>query len=196
MLSVIKLNLEIAVTESPLHSRQYDRLNDVIKVIGDLIHQTRELTFNLHPAMLDDLGLVPTLRGFGEEFHRRTHAEVMIQEAGESKKIPTSLASYLFRSIKELINNAVKHGNAKEIITTVHWLTGGIRIVVDDDGSGFDPAIALAPGVRRGLGLAGIDERLTSLGGKFRIESQPGQGTRVIIETAIPVQQTPAVAAS
>jgi signal transduction histidine kinase len=185
MLGVVKLNLETAVAESPIDSRQYHRLSDVVNVINDLIRQTREMTFDLHPSMLEDLGLVPTLKGFADEFRRRTMTDVSVSEAGEPQKLPTSLASYLFRSVKELVSNAVRHGNAKEIVITAHWLDGCLRIVVDDDGKGFEPDTALAPNVRRGLGLAGIDERLSSLGGKLRVESQPGQGARVILETPV-----------
>jgi signal transduction histidine kinase len=187
MLGVIKMNLETVVAESPTDSRQYERLSDVVRVLDDLIRQTREMTFELHPSMLDHFGLVPTLQRFAEDFQRRTLAEVIITETGERVPLANSLASYLFRAIKEVVNNAVKHGNAKEIIVSVHWENGQMRCVVDDDGKGFDPVRALAPQARRGLGLAGIDERLTSLGGKLSVESQPGNGARMILE--VPVTQ-------
>jgi signal transduction histidine kinase len=187
MLGVVKMNLETVVAESPTDSRQFERLSDVVRVLDDLIRQTREMTFDLHPSMLDHFGLVPTLQRFAEDFQRRTMAEVTINEGGERVQLDTSLASYLFRAIKEVVNNAVKHGNAKEIIVAIHWENGHLRCVVDDDGRGFDPAKALAPQARRGLGLAGIDERLTSLGGNLRVESQPGNGARMILE--VPVAQ-------
>jgi signal transduction histidine kinase len=189
MLSVVKLNLDTAVAESAIDTRHYARLNEIVKMVNELIHQTRNLTFNLHPAMLDDLGLVPTLKGLSDEFHRRTMAMLVVNEVGDHRELPSPLASYLFRAIKELVNNSVKHGSAGEIIVTVYWLEAGMRIVVDDDGSGFDTERALMPGVRRGLGLAGIDERLTSLGGKLRLESEPGQGARIILE--IPLVSLP-----
>jgi signal transduction histidine kinase len=188
MLGVLKLNLESALVESPTDSRQHERLVDTISVVDNLIRQTRELMFDLHPAMLDDLGLVPTLQGFADEFHRRTMADVTVSESGDRKPIPTPLASYLFRAIKELVNNSVKHGNAAEVIVAVHWIDGCLRVVVDDDGCGFDPSAKLAVNVRRGLGLASIDERMTSLGGKLKLDSQPGQGVRAILETPISVK--------
>jgi signal transduction histidine kinase len=189
MLSVVKLNLDTAVAESPVDSRQHVRLTEVVKMVNELIHQTRDLTFNLHPAMLDDLGLVPTLKGLSDEFHRRTMAVLAVNEVGDHRELSSPLASYLFRAVKELVNNSVKHGSAREIIVTVYWLEAGMRIVVDDDGNGFDAEQALVPSVRRGLGLVGIDERLTSLGGKLLLESQPGQGARIILE--IPLASQP-----
>jgi signal transduction histidine kinase len=153
--------------------------------MDDLIRQTREMTFDLHPSMLDHLGLVPTLERFAEEFQRRTQAEVSINESGDRRVIPSTLASYLFRSLKELANNAVKHGNASEIIIGIHWEADRLRCVVDDDGAGFNPDKALIPQVRLGLGLAGMDERVSSLGGSTRVESQPGKGARVILEVPV-----------
>lgn len=185
MLGVVKMNLETIVAETPIDTRQFDRLSDVVKVVNDLIRQTREMTFDLHPSMLDHFGLVPTLERFAEEYNRRTLAEVGITESGPRMKLPSSVASYLFRATKELVNNAVRHGNAREIIVAFHWENGHLRIVIDDDGCGFDASKALVPTARRGLGLAGIDERLTSLGGKMRLESSAGSGTRVVLE--IPV---------
>jgi signal transduction histidine kinase len=188
MLGVVKLNLETAVVESPTETRLHERLVDLVKITDSLIHQTRNMTFDLHPSMLEDLGLVSTLKTFADEFHRRTMAAVIVSEVGERRKIPNSLASYLFRATKELVSNSVKHGNAQEVLVTVHWTDTLIRIVADDDGRGFDTVAALAPGARRGLGLPGINERLTSLGGTLRLESQPGQGARIIMESPIAVQ--------
>lgn len=182
MLGVIKMNLETVVAQSAIDAPQFERLSDVVRVLDDLIRQTREMTFELHPSMLDHFGLVPTLKQFAQDFQRRTMSQVIVTETGERSELTNSLASYLFRAIKEVVNNAVKHGNAREIIVAVHWENGNIRCVVDDDGKGFDPFKALAPQARQGLGLAGINERLTSLGGKLGVESQPGNGARMILE--------------
>ncbi|HTL28156.1 MAG TPA: sensor histidine kinase [Tepidisphaeraceae bacterium] len=188
MLSLVKINLEAARSEPPSDVGRGARLTDCAGMVDQLIHQTRTLTFELHPAMLDDLGLVATLREFSREFEQRTGAEVTISEFGKPQSLPSSLNHYLFRSTKELFNNAVKHGRAKEIIAAVHWETAGLRIVIDDDGSGFDSAEALAPQSRRGLGLPGIRERLNNLGGEMQLDSRLGQGTRVILEVPLPAQ--------
>jgi signal transduction histidine kinase len=185
MLSVLKLNLETAVTESPVDSHQHERLVDAVKTVDGLITQTRSLTFELHPSILDDLGLVPALEWFSGQFRLKTLAEVSITEVGERRPVPLPLASYLFRAVKELASNGVKHGNAKEILVALHWLAETLRIVVDDDGGGFDVAAATRPGLRRGLGLASIEERIGFLGGKFTLDSSPGQGTRAIIEVPL-----------
>ena len=203
MLGVVKLNLQTAVAEVAIDTRAYGRIVDAVGTVDDLIRQTRDLTFDLHPSMLDHFGLVPTLREFAEQFGRRTVADVSVHEVGDRPTVPPPLAvvSYLFRAGKEVISNAVRHGNAREVVVTVHWEADGdngdggrVRVVVDDDGSGFDPARALAPRVGRGLGLAGIAERLNGLGGRLRLESQPGHGARIILE--VPLSAAPAAAAA
>jgi signal transduction histidine kinase len=187
MLGVVKINLELTVAETAIDTRQYTRLSDVVSVVDDLIRQTRDLTFDLHPSMLDHFGLGATLQKFAEDFHRRTMAEVTVTEVGRPFPIVSAVVSYLFRSVKEVVSNAVKHGNAKEIIVGLHWTESELKIVVDDDGSGFDPVEARQPRAGRGLGLAGIDERLSGLGGSLRLESQAGHGARVVL--VVPVRQ-------
>lgn len=184
MLGVVKMNLEAGLAEATAGTHHHARLRELVGICNDLIQRTREFTFDLHPPLLDDLGLVPALRGFAEEMHRRSKTEFTITESGDRRNIPLPLASYLFRAAKELAHNALKHGKAAEVIIAVHWLDDRLRLVVDDDGSGFDPT-ANAQG-RRGLGLAGIRERMATLGGQLRLDSQPGQGARVVLETPLP----------
>ncbi len=190
MLGLVKMNLETVVAETAIDGRQFERLNDVVKSVDDLIRQTREMTFDLHPSMLDHFGLVPTLQKFAQDISRRTHADVTSTEGGDRCDLPNSLASYLFRALKELVNNAIRHGNAQEVIISFHWEAANLRMVVDDDGCGFDPAKAAEPHARRGLGLRGIDERLTSFGGQMKVESQPGSGARIILEVPIDRQHS------
>jgi signal transduction histidine kinase len=191
MLSLVKINLEAARAEAAQSNAGHGaRLSDCAGMVDQLIQQTRTLTFELHPAMLDDLGLVATLHRYAHEFEQRTGTEVTISEVGAAQALPSSLNHYLFRAAKELFSNAVKHGRAREIILAVHWETSGLRLVVDDDGSGFDAAAALAPQQRRGLGLPGISERLSTIRGSMRVDSQPGQGSRIILEVPLPLTMT------
>jgi signal transduction histidine kinase len=197
MLGVVKMNLQVAVADASAADPNRERLIELVGICNDLIHRTREFTFDLHPPLLDDLGLVPALRGYAQEMLRRSKSEFTINEVGERRDIPLPLASYLFRAVKELMHNALKHGGAREVVVAVHWLSGSVRVVVDDDGSGFDPAALQG---RRGLGLAGIRQRMASLGGRLKLDAQPGQGTRAILEAPLPpsrdvdASRTPAAA--
>jgi len=155
-----------------------------LHILDSLIEQTRSLTFDLYPAMLEDLGLAPTLRRHAEQFCVQTAIRASVTEVGAPQPLPSYIATSMFRATKELMNNAAKHGPAKEILISLRWRTNGLRIVVDDDGKGFDTQTALQPQSRRGLGLAWISERLNSLGGQFLVESSPDSGSRVILDIA------------
>jgi signal transduction histidine kinase len=186
-LSLVKMNLDAAQLDCPSGASVQRRLGDCGAMIDGAIKQARTLMFDLYPAMLDDLGLVPTLRWFAKEFEQRLGTEILISEQGAGKPLPTTLANYLFRAVKELCGNSAQHGHAKNVILTLHWEPTGLRLVIDDDGAGFDVTAARAPWQNR-LGLAGIDERISSMGGRMEVESRPGQGSRVILEVPIPAE--------
>ena len=186
-LSLLKLNLEGLRRDTfAADSAQVQRrLDDEIRTVDGLIQQTRTLTFEVYPAPLDDLGLVAALEWQAEEFQRRSNVNVIISEHGQRLALPMPVAHYLFRAIKELINNALKHGSAKNVIVSLHWLATGVRAVVDDDGCGFAAEANAVAGERRGLGLPGIRERLTAFRGSMQIESQAKAGSRIILEVPL-----------
>jgi signal transduction histidine kinase len=180
-LTLLKLNLTAAVAESASGNFAANRLNDAVSLVSNLIERSRDLTFDLHPTMLDTLGLVPTLRHYAEQFARQTHIDVIVNEEGTPAPLSSGLSSYLFRSAKELITNAAKHGPARQIIVSLFWNADSLRVIVDDDGNGFDPEAVLAGGVNTGIGLAGIRERINALDGSVRIESGKS-GSRIVVD--------------
>jgi signal transduction histidine kinase len=182
LITVIKLNLNDVCSRQTLDADTKQRIEQAIVVVDEVMQRSRALTFDLHPVSLERLGLVPALRRFGDRFHQQTGIEVTINEEGTARNLPTPAANYLFRSVKELMNNAARHGHAKQVVASIFWLPTNLRIVVDDDGSGFDISKAFAPELHSGLGLAAIYERMLSLGGTLRLETQPGSGTRVVME--------------
>ena len=186
-LSLLKLNLEPLAQQAPHDPVFLRALTTSLQLLDNVIKQTRTLMFELYPTMLHDLGLVPTLLWYSEQLSAQ--AQVTVSEIGKTRPLPSPLASYLFRAAKELLGNAVRHGRAREIIVAVHWRRDTLKLVIDDDGCGFDPVKVLAPQTQRGLGLAGIHERLLSLSGKMFIESDPGRGTRIIMEA--PLNEVP-----
>lgn len=178
VLTLLKLNLGNAIAEYSKASLPTQRLEELVALVSSLIDHSRTLTFDLHPTMLETLGLLPTLRQYAEQFSRQTQVEVTISEAGKCGQPPAVLSGYIFRATKELMTNAVKHGHASQIVVSVFWKNKSVRVMVDDDGAGFDPA-SVAPGVgKTGIGLAGIRERIQALQGALTIESVLGGGTR------------------
>jgi signal transduction histidine kinase len=146
-------------------------------LIDEAIGQLRAMVFDLHPTMLDDLGLVPTLERYAERFRALTKVSVVVSETGARGMLSSRAAGYLFRSVKELLANAATHGAAREVVVSLHWREATLRLVVDDDGRGMDTSK-----IAEGVGLPSVRERITALGGRVQIESKPGQGTRVVLE--------------
>ncbi len=175
-------------------------LADLLQLVDQLIQQTRSLTFDLYPAMLDDLGLVPTLKWYRNQYHEQTGIKVEIAEFGQPGVLPTPVVTYLFRAMKELLHNVAKHAQAKEVVLSVYWQRQRMRMVLVDDGCGVPLPRPLPQGERErgegdngspprgGLGLVGIRERIHSLGGEFVFESWPGRGTQVTLEVPLDSQ--------
>ena len=184
-LSLLKLSLSAALAVQPEDTELRRRTDSALTTVNALIQSTRTLMFDLYPAMLDHLGLCQTLRFYGEEFSRHTAIELIVSEEGQPQTPSRTTANYLFRSTKELVNNAAKHGRAKEIVVSLRWMPSTLRVVVDDDGTGFDPSQSFTPDQSKGIGLAAIHERLGSLGGRVRIESAAGNGARVVLEAPL-----------
>jgi signal transduction histidine kinase len=191
-LSLLKLSLSAALAHQTDEGPLRQNLSSALTTVNELIQKTRTLMFDLYPAMLEHLGLWQTLRHFSAEFARQSGIEIITSEEGQPQTPPRTMTNYLFRSTKELVYNAAKHGGAKEIVVSLHWTGGSVRVVVDDDGAGFDPSQPIIPDKFKGLGLAAIKERLRSLGGSVRIESSVGKGTRVVLEAPLGVKEAAA----
>ena len=191
-LTLLKLSLSAALAEQTGDAESRQRIGGALATVNELIQKTRTLMFDLYPAMLEHLGLWQTLRHYSEEFARQTGIELTVNEEGQPQTPSRTMCNYLFRSAKELVNNAAKHGGAREIVVSLHWMPSTLRVVVDDDGVGFDPMKTFTPDSSKGLGLAAIHERLRSLGGSVRIESGLGRGTRVVLEAPLAAREAAA----
>jgi signal transduction histidine kinase len=145
------------------------------------VAKVRDMALLLRPAMLDELGLVPALRWQGREVSRRTGLKVKMIADELNEHLPDSKRTCIYRVVQEALNNCVKHSKAKEVRVVIHRDADGLSVSVQDDGLGFDPAH------NKGLGLLGMMERVSGLGGRFHIESQPGRGT--IVSTYFPLEE-------
>ena len=157
-------------------------------LVKRMIHQIRTMIFDLYPVILDDQGLVPAMNWYGDNFTRQTGIEVAVYGATGSLGLSDSQKIYLFRAFKELLHNAWKHAQAKEIVATVKKTGHHVRLTVDDAGKGFNPE-DIGPNTEelKGIGLASIKQWSIATGGTLSIESEPGKGTRISID--IPLAQ-------
>lgn len=138
--------------------------------------KVRNFIFELRPMMLDDLGLIPTLKKYIDAFKEQSGMEVSINITGTERRLEPYLEVMIFRAVQELLGNAARHSQATQIKVQVDMASEVIRVSVDDNGKGFSPDIV---NQTSNLGLKLIKERAEMLGGSFEIDSAIGSGARV-----------------
>jgi len=155
-------------------------LGEIIALIEALIRDTRSLTLDLSPPILHILGLEPALEWLAEQFQEKYDFDVNFSSDGIPFDIDKDIAFLLFRGVQELLMNIVKHAFAEKVSIAVINKGMKVSISVKDDGVGFNPSrIDTWEGLSSGYGLFSIRERLSYLGGTFRISSKPGMGTSI-----------------
>ena len=167
-----------------------ERLEEAQSLAGQVLERVRELSLDLRPPMLDDLGLAPTLRWYVDGFSRRVGIPVELSTGALEARLPEEVETVLFRVVQEALTNVARHAHASSVLVRLGREPGGRAIVtIADDGVGFDvEETARRPAAEGGgTGLLGIQERALSVGGAVRVETAPGGGTRLTVSIPIAV---------
>jgi signal transduction histidine kinase len=184
-LTAARINLQsvMDVVGAPIGAR----LRETVAILDQLLGQVRQISLDLRPSMLDDLGLVPALRSLLGEQGRRASVEVEFSAENIPETLDPEIQTACFRIAQEAITNVVRHAGAKNLTVELRRAGDALFLVVQDDGIGFDAAKVEERG-ETSLGLMGIKERVALAGGRARIISSPGEGTRV--EVGLPLHFT------
>jgi two-component system, NarL family, sensor histidine kinase UhpB len=184
ILATATLELDLAARE--LLPVGHQRLAGVRRLLGETGEQLRNLSHELRPTILDDLGLRPALEFLAQGFEQRTGLKVEV--SGQMRdRLSVGAEIALYRITHEALNNTLRHGgNSTAVRITIEQQAGECRCVISDDGPGFDVEAVLARGGKRGLGLLGMRERANAVGGTCLISSAPGRGTS--IEVLVPLE--------
>jgi len=174
----IRLGEARASTEDP---RLRKLLTETQEMAGQVLAETRFLTFELCPPILYELGLFQAVDWLGEQFQERHELTVRVSQTGEVQNISEQLRSMLFQAIRELLTNVVKHAGAAEATIALSGDTDRILVAVTDDGAGV-PDLDGRITEHGGFGLFNIRERLSFLGGRMHVRSGLGTGTTVTLE--------------
>ena len=179
-LAAIKINLGIIARLAPAQSRERaERVEDTQALIDDTEASLREICAELRPAVLDHAGLAAALEGYAHQFARRTGIAVRVDCADGERRLAPALESLLFRIYQEALTNCAKHARASSIMVGLSGTAQPITLTIADDGAGFDLRTLETDGPANGLGLLNMREMIEFSGGRFAIESCPGQGTRI-----------------
>lgn len=149
-------------------------------LVGEAVRETRELTWELSPPVLYQLGLEAALEWLGESFEERHGIAFRFEREGERRDLGDERRFLVFAAVRELLLNVVKHADADGASVRLRWHESGVEVAVSDDGKGFEAA-APAPDESRSFGLFSIQERFDDLGGRVAIRSRPGEGTTVTL---------------
>jgi signal transduction histidine kinase len=183
-LTAIRLGLEASRrTASPAGKQQLD---ESIQLVDQAIDRVRGLARDLRPAALDDLGLVPALRGLLKRHAQRAGFEARLTVNRFAARLPTIVETCSFRLTQEALTNVVRHAAAHRVDITLHATADALRLTIHDDGRGFDVGTARRRAASgESLGLLSMQERVTQVGGQLQIRSIPGQGTT--LDATIPL---------
>ncbi|RKD22095.1 histidine kinase [Ammoniphilus oxalaticus] len=158
-------------------------LKDLKETVRNTLGEVRKIIFDLRPMALDDLGLIPTLRKYVDDFGQRHHIGVELITGGEEQRLPSTVEVVTFRMIQEAMNNAAKHAKADHVLVRLTFSPNCVNGEVRDDGIGFEYKKKTG---QPSFGIMGMKERMKLLRGEVEIESSPGEGTSVTF--TIPLQ--------
>lgn len=179
-LSALLMEAGNAAARVPAGSADVRRHVESIKKLAEAsVNVIRNMTLLLRPSMLDDFGLVPALEWQAREVSKRTGLRVHVTAQEAAGELPDQLRTCIYRVVQEALHNCARHSQARSVKVIVRQEGDKIFLSVEDDGHGFDA------GRVRGLGLVGMEERVTHLGGAFEVRSRPGTGTKVAVELPV-----------
>jgi signal transduction histidine kinase len=159
-----------------------DRLARAHELAGELLERVHDLSLDLRPAMLDDLGLRPALLWLIERYGAQTGVKVALRCTGLDRRLRPEVETAAYRIVQEALTNVARHADVKRATVDCSVQATALRVAVSDEGSGFE-VDAVPAG--RSSGLAGMEERARSTGGRLWVRSVPDLGTTVVAQLPI-----------
>jgi PAS domain S-box-containing protein len=189
-LTAVSVNLQTLLAAPPGSDRG-EILDESLTITQQTLRQVRDLSLDLRPSLLDDLGLAAALRWYLERQAARLGCTMTLDDAVGDLRYPAPVETTCFRVAQEALTNVARHAGAQDVRVAIRRDGAELRLVVEDDGCGFDVAAARDRASRGySLGLLGMEERATLAGGHIEIVSSPGHGTRIAASFPVDVRST------
>lgn len=160
------------------HDKAREELNNLKAAASTTFSQVRDYIFDLRPMMLDDLGLIPTVRRYVDAYREKTGLDLNVVVTGSERRLEAHREVLVFRTIQALLGNVREHAQATQAKILLDIDESQIRATVEDNGKGFD-AEAVLQDEEASAGLQTLIDRIEQVGGEAEIESQAGEGTRI-----------------
>jgi signal transduction histidine kinase len=159
------------------------QLKTIRDIANNMVRTVRNMALLLRPSILDDLGLIPAVKWLGRELTRTSELRVDVSSVGVPDDLPEEYRTCVYRVVQEALVNARRHAGATSVQVHIEQRDQTLHVMVEDDGVGFEPS------QERGLGVLGMEERVTHLGGSFRMRSTPRSGT--VVDVYLPIRHAP-----
>jgi two-component system sensor histidine kinase UhpB len=183
--SLTSLLIGLRVLEKATSPREMSlRIAELRTETGRTLSEVRKMAVDLRPSTLDDLGLAAALQWYTDDFARRTRTSVSFHSVGLEKRLPDDVEVVVYRIVQEAMTNVAKHAEANHIDVSVGRDRNVVLASVADNGIGFD-VDQIMSSRERGLGLFGMQERVSLVGGSLHLTSKLGEGTRVALEVPL-----------
>jgi signal transduction histidine kinase len=177
---IIKLS---SLAEAKSLTEVHAHLQELRDAVAQILHEVHDLALELRPSVLDDLGLLAALRHLRKGYEDSIHIPVDLEALGfENERLSPEVETALFRIVQEALTNVAKHAQARSISVLLEHVGSSVKLIVEDDGVGFDVARVTTSSPSEKLGLYGMRERALALGGTLTVESTPGMGTAIFVE--------------
>lgn len=181
LISLAVLERSVTTTEAQ------DRVAETRKLAHQTLRAIRNLSIDLRPSALDDLGLLPAIRWYIKEYQQKCGIEVDFSASGFKDRLPSEMETAIYRIVQEALTNTARHSLAHTVRVVMKEDCEAIHVAIRDNGTGFDVETVMKnPYHERGLGLVGMMERAMLLNGELSIASEPGHGT--VIKVDLPFQ--------
>ncbi|OBZ09951.1 MULTISPECIES: sensor histidine kinase [Bacillales] len=185
--SLANIVLRTEIAERMLIKQEFvmvqEELVDLKGQVRSGLEEIRKIIFNLRPMALDDLGLVPTLRKFTQDFEEKTKIHTVFELIGKEARMPSAMEAAIYRLVQEAFTNALKHASATHVLLEINYQPQQISIVIQDNGVGFHSELIEQDASQNAhFGLVGMRERIELIEGRMDIDSNPGRGTKIMID--------------
>ncbi len=189
-LTAIKMELSGASRPNAEAGQAQRAVRDARQMTEDVLQVVRDMSRLLHPAVLDDIGLVAAVDAYVREFRRRSDLSVEFVHTGMEPRIPVNAETAIYRVIQEALTNIARHANAHSCKVLLARTGSRVQVTIEDDGVGFAQEVLQT--ATRGIGLLGMRERIAKLHGQCVLDTAPGLGTRVLVTLNLDADAPPA----
>jgi signal transduction histidine kinase len=190
VLTAIKVELSLAQQAIEAAGGPAGILQDARTITDGALNAARDLSHLLHPALLDDLGLPAAIEWYLKGFAKRHGVRAELQHERMDARLSPHVEAAVYRIVQEALTNIARHAHATRCRVHLQRLAGSVLVTIEDNGVGFDQRRLKESSDSHGLGLVGIRERASELSGTLRIDSAPGEGTRLTVELPIDKRQS------